>query len=119
MLRENYWAVAFIVGSLISFSLCDSSHAKPLGKVIENFEYTPPDDPPTNHGWVVIAGTGTVSTISDSSRLFHGYGNNQDMKEYNSLRYYTKWQYCKKWRRDWDLNPGGPFGAYTLSRRAP
>ncbi len=25
----------------------------------------------------------------------------------------------KTWRRDWDLNPGAPFGGYTLSRRAP
>jgi hypothetical protein len=24
-----------------------------------------------------------------------------------------------KWRRDWGSNPGGPFGPYTLSRRAP
>jgi hypothetical protein len=23
------------------------------------------------------------------------------------------------WRRDWDSNPGEPFGLYTLSRRAP
>ncbi len=22
-------------------------------------------------------------------------------------------------RRDWDSNPGAPFGGYTLSRRAP
>jgi hypothetical protein len=25
----------------------------------------------------------------------------------------------RKWRRDRDLNPGGGFSAYTLSRRAP
>jgi hypothetical protein len=26
---------------------------------------------------------------------------------------------CLTKRRDWDLNPGGAFGTYTLSRRAP
>ncbi len=34
-------------------------------------------------------------------------------------RFCQWWELHNKWRRDRDSNPGDPFGAYTLSRRAP
>jgi hypothetical protein len=37
--------------------------AGPLGSLVDDFEYNPASDPPTDHGWTVISGTGSVSTI--------------------------------------------------------
>ena len=37
----------------------------------------------------------------------------------NPGRFCQWWELHNKWRRDRDSNPGDPFGAYTLSRRAP
>lgn len=93
--------IVFIV-LLLSISV-----AGPLGSVVDDFEYNPANDPPTDHGWRVISGTGTVSTVAVFGRLA-GEDNEGHVMHMASV---SGRSYVLEFPDNFDLNISNPYFA--------